>query len=70
MMDENTWRCVQVMMWLMGLQTAFLTAILGIMWAKICKIDDKLTDVDKRVFAIKITDYEEIIQILSTDPDS
>lgn len=52
-MDENTWRFAQLMMWLIGGQTAFLAAILGILWARINKIDEKITDIDKRVFSME-----------------
>ena len=52
-MDENTWRATQLLIWIAGLQTAFLGAILGIIWTKLSKVDDKITDIDKRVFAIE-----------------
>jgi hypothetical protein len=59
-MDENTWRFAQLMMWLIGIQTALLTAILGVIWSKLnrmedrqIKTDEKLSDVDKRVFGIE-----------------
>jgi hypothetical protein len=52
-MDENGWRICQVVMWLMGLQTAILGAILGIMWNKISKIDQTLINVDKELYGIK-----------------
>lgn len=59
-MDENTWRFAQLMMWLIGIQTALLSAILGVIWSKLnrmedkqCKTDEKISDIDKRVFAIE-----------------
>lgn len=67
-MDENTWRFAQLIMWLMGIQTTFLAALMGIIWnnlnKKIEKIEQKLeekielintrvTDMDKRLFGIE-----------------
>lgn len=52
-MDENTWRLAQVVMWLIGCQTVIIGTALGIIWAKICKMDDKITHIDKDVFGIK-----------------
>lgn len=59
-MDENTWRFAQLMMWLVGIQTALFTAILGVIWSKLnrmedrmIKTDEKITDIDKRVFAVE-----------------
>lgn len=47
-------------MWAIGLQTAFLSALLGVIWSKITriedrlgKIDEKVNDIDKRVFGIE-----------------
>lgn len=53
-MDENTWRFAQLMMWLIGIQTALLTAILGCIWNKLSKMDDRVNDIDKRVFGIEM----------------
>jgi len=44
-MDENTWRFAQLMMWLIGLQTAMLVAVLGAIWVHINK---RFDDVNKR----------------------
>ena len=59
-MDENTWRITQLIMWAIGLQTAFLSALLGVIWSKITRIEDRLgkmdekvNDIDKRIFAIE-----------------
>jgi len=59
-MDENTWRFAQLMMWLVGIQTALITAILGVIWSKLNRIEDrqintdeKINDIDKRVFGIE-----------------
>ncbi len=59
-MDENTWRFAQVMMWIIGIQTTVLLAVLGGIWANISdirkkheKTDEKISDIDKRVFAIE-----------------
>lgn len=70
-MDENTWRLAQIAMWLVGIQTTIIIALLGSLWAsmirrfeaidkkftdkndglekKIDKLDEKLTDIDRRV---------------------
>jgi|GEM_PF-1598367 hypothetical protein len=63
-MDENTWRFAQIMMWIIGIQTTVIMAALGGMWMtmnkrfenienKLDKIDQKVTDIDKRVFAME-----------------
>lgn len=63
-MDENTWKIIQVAMWLLGLQTTIIIAILGAVYAslskKIEKLDSKIekleiqgNDIDKRLFGIE-----------------
>lgn len=61
------WRFAQLMMWLIGLQTVLLGSILGIIWAKISKMDDKITDIDKRVFGIETMLHMKDCCILKTD---
>lgn len=47
-MDENTWRFAQLMMWLIGAQTAFLSAVIGFVWNNLSKRIDKLENrIDK-----------------------
>lgn len=63
-MDENTWRIVQIAMWMLGIQTAFLGSLIGFAWSSINKKLDKsnaelktdikdlsetITDIDKRL---------------------
>jgi HAMP domain-containing protein len=43
-MDENTWRFAQTIMWLIGLQTAFITAVLGFIWSNLSKRIEKMED--------------------------
>lgn len=76
-MDENTWRFTQLLMWIVGVQTAFLSAILGVIWGKInhiedrmIKIDEKVTDVDKRVFAIETMMHMKDCCMLKDDRSS
>lgn len=56
-MDENTWRFAQLIMWIIGAQTAFLSAVMGFVWNNLSKrmekIEEKISDIDKRVFAIE-----------------
>jgi hypothetical protein len=52
-MDENTWRFAQLLMWLLGAQTAFITAILSIIWSKLNRIEERMNDIDKPVFAME-----------------
>lgn len=63
-MDENTWRIVQIGMWLLGIQTTVIMAVLGAIYTslskkiekvdfKIDKIETQMNDIDKRVFAIE-----------------
>ena len=41
-MDENTWRFAQLIIWVIGAQTAFITGILGFMWAHFNKRFEKI----------------------------
>lgn len=73
-MDENTWRFAQLMMWLIGIQTALFSAILGAIWCRIGKVDDrlgkmddKMNDIDKRVFAIETMLHMKDCCVLKTD---
>lgn len=56
-MDENTWRFAQLMMWLMGIQTTVLMAAIGFAWknlsGRIDKIDEKISNIDKRLVAVE-----------------
>lgn len=63
-MDENTWKLLQIAMWLLGIQTTVIIAIMGIIYASISKKLDKaetksentnilFNDIDKRLFAIE-----------------
>lgn len=67
-MDENTWRVVQVGMWVVGLQTAFLTAVMAFIWNnlskriekveitlgdRIGKVETTVNDIDKRLFGVE-----------------
>jgi hypothetical protein len=51
-MDENTWRMTQVFMWLMGIQTTVIIAVVGAMWSSILRkfdaIDKKFESQDKK----------------------
>jgi len=56
-MDENTWRLVQCIMWLLGIQTTILMGSLGFIWSNLSKrmdkSDVKQDDLDKRLVAIE-----------------
>jgi len=48
-MDENTWRLAQLLIWVIGAQTAFLTTILSALWCKSNKIEEKIDSIDRRL---------------------
>lgn len=48
-MDDNTWNLAQLMIWIIGAQTAFITAILSALWCKLNKTEDKIDSVDRRL---------------------
>ncbi len=59
-MDENTWRLAQLIMWLIGGQTAILGFIFGFIWNHISKIEkngaemnNKISEIDKRLYGIE-----------------
>jgi len=56
-MDENTWRFAQTIMWLIGLQTAFLTAVIGFVWNNLSKrmekIEDRMTRIETDLVEVK-----------------
>jgi len=64
-MDENTWRFAQCMMWLIGIQTAFLTAALAFVWSNLSKrsdrLDDKIDKMDDRIDRLdeKVSDMDK-----------
>jgi hypothetical protein len=66
-MDENTWRFAQLLMWLIGLQTALLAGILGILWSKINSMDDKITDLGNRMAAVETLLHMKECCILKED---
>lgn len=91
-MDENTWRIVQMGMWIIGIQTAVILAAMGALHAsmtkkvenldaeiksankaigeKIDKLDVKLQDVDKRVFAIEtLLHMKDFLMLKGREPD-
>lgn len=51
-MDENLWRVIQIFMWIIGIQTTIIIAVLGAIWSSINKkfdaIDKRFELVDKR----------------------
>jgi len=58
--DENTWRLAQLMMWLIGGQTAILGFIFLFIWNHFSKIEkllqeqgNKISEVDKRLYGIE-----------------
>jgi len=51
-MDENTWRIVQAVMWLVGIQTTVIIASFGAMWivfsGKFKDIDNRFNSLDSK----------------------
>ena len=67
-MDENTWRIVQIGMWLLGIQTTIILAVLGAFYSnmskKVEKLEEKLTKVNgdsSSLLASKIDKLDEKI---------
>ncbi len=56
-MEENLWRCMQTFMWLMGIQTAFISVIIGFVWNNLSKrmekTDDRLTRLENDMIEVK-----------------
>lgn len=63
-MDENSWKIIQIIMWILGIQTAFLTIVMGFIWVNLSwKVDhlelelkglqNKVEDIDKRLCRIE-----------------
>lgn len=63
-MDENTWRFAQLMMCLIGIQTTFITIIIGFVWKNLStrmdkiegrmdKYEDRLTRIENDLIEIK-----------------
>lgn len=63
-MDENTWRIVQMGMWIIGIQTTVILAVMGALHASLTKkidaiiarldrVDNKVNELDKRIIAIE-----------------
>lgn len=52
-MDENTWRFAQLVIWLIGIQTAFLSAVIAFVWnnlsKKIDKIESRIDRVEEKI---------------------
>lgn len=49
-MDENTWRFVQIVMWLIGLQTVILGGVFAFLWNNLSKrIDDLSSNLSKKI---------------------
>jgi hypothetical protein len=67
-MDENTWRIVQMAMWLVGIQTTVIIAVFGAMWASMLRrfdaMDKKFTEkfeiLEKKIEKLdeKVTDID------------
>jgi hypothetical protein len=41
-MDENTWRIVQIAMWMLGIQTTLILSVFGAMWVHFSNRFDKI----------------------------
>lgn len=49
-MDENTWRCLQIVMWAIGLQSTLLGGIFIFFWNNLSKrIDEVSTNLKKEI---------------------
>ena len=52
-MDENTWRLAQMFMWMIGIQTTVLLAILGGIWGSISGIKKDIRDIHEDLNEIR-----------------
>jgi len=73
-MDENTWRLAQMIMWLIGGQTAILGFIFAFIWNHISKIEkcqqelsNKISDMDKRLYGIETVLHMKECCVLQQD---
>lgn len=73
-MDENTWRLAQMIMWLIGGQTAILGFIFAFIWNHISKIEkngvetnNKIAEIDKRLYGIETVLHMKDCCILKHD---
>jgi len=73
-MDENTWRLAQMIMWLIGGQTAILGFIFAFIWNHISKIEkngvemnNKISEIDKRLYGIETVLHMKDCCILKQD---
>lgn len=58
-MDENTWRIVQIALWLVGIQTTLILSALGFLCShlngKFTKIDEEFKDMRKENQEIRVS---------------
>ena len=63
-MDESSWKLIEIMIWLSGIQTTLIIAIMGFVWNNLCKridklenridkLENKIEDVDRRLCRIE-----------------
>ncbi len=56
-MDENTWRLMQVGMWVIGLQTTVILAAIGAAYSSLNKrlerVEANINDIDKRLHVVE-----------------
>lgn len=63
-MSENVWQCAQILMWLTGIQTAILIAVMGGFYSNLSKkidktneridrLAEKVEDIDRRLCRIE-----------------
>jgi len=64
-MDESTWKFAQIIMWIIGGQTAIFGFIFLFIWNQISKLGEKLSDVDKRLNE-KISDIDKRLYGIET----
>lgn len=52
-MDENIWKLAQIVMWLVGIQTAIIIAVITTMWAsmnrKFDKVDQRFDKLEEKL---------------------
>lgn len=52
-MSSELWNFTQLIIWIIGIQTTFLSGLIWIVWTslgnRIDKLDEKITDIDRRL---------------------
>ena len=59
-MDEAIWRSTQLIIWVIGLQTAFIGSVMAFLWARMGKLDGKIDKNSDEITKLNTKISEEI----------